>query len=229
MSIWLQGPEGWLPQSYLQRHLVGGEVSAIEVRQGCNGVFGALELAVSYLRADPTRASALVVAADNFGTPLMNRWTMIPGYVVGDAGSAVVLTKRRGFAQLVSLCSVAVPEAEQMHRGREPLLPPGVALGREVDFAARFRDLSEVINTESGSSLGAAFAVVRKPLIEVVERTLKESGMSISDIARLSFVNCTREALEALHGSAWHSAVEIDMGFRAYYRALRGKRSNPRS
>jgi 3-oxoacyl-[acyl-carrier-protein] synthase III len=196
VSTWLQGPEGWLPHSYLQRHLVGGDVPAIEVRQGCNGVFGALDLAVSHLRADPARDSVLVVAADNFGTPLVNRWTMLPGYVVGDAGSAVLLTKQRGFAQLVSLCSITVPEAEQMHRGKEPLFPPGVALGRDVDFGARFRDLSDVINSEPESGLGAAFGVVRKRLVEVVERALEESRIEIDDVARLSFVNCTREALE---------------------------------
>src|SRR5690349_3934955 len=65
-DTWHQGPDGWPPPSHLQRHLVGG-VPALEVRQGCNGMFGALELAVGHLRAEPERTSALLVASDNYG------------------------------------------------------------------------------------------------------------------------------------------------------------------
>jgi 3-oxoacyl-[acyl-carrier-protein] synthase-3 len=136
-STWHQGPEGWLPHSYLQRHLVGGGVPATEVRQGCNGMFTALELAASYLRAEPDRRAALLVAADNYGTPLMDRWHMGPGYIGGDAASAVILTKEPSFAQLLAVGSVTVAEAEELHRGAEPLFPPGVTLGRGLDFGTR--------------------------------------------------------------------------------------------
>ncbi|WP_378789760.1 ketoacyl-ACP synthase III family protein [Nonomuraea fastidiosa] len=50
-STWHQGPDGWPPHSYLQRHLVGGDALATEIRQGCNGMFIAMELAAGHLKA----------------------------------------------------------------------------------------------------------------------------------------------------------------------------------
>jgi hypothetical protein len=73
---WHQGPDGWQPQYYLQHHLVGGNMLAVEVRQGCNGMFSAMELAAAYRRSDSRPADGgrtrteLLVTADNFGTPL---------------------------------------------------------------------------------------------------------------------------------------------------------------
>src|SRR5258708_5992301 len=85
VSTWHQGPDGWLPHSYLQRHLVGGGVPAAELRQGCNGMFSALELAASYLRAEPERQSALLVAGGKYGTPLVDRGRGRSGVLHGDA------------------------------------------------------------------------------------------------------------------------------------------------
>ncbi|TWJ21092.1 hypothetical protein [Micromonospora endolithica] len=78
VDAWHQGPDGWQPQYYLQRHLVGGDPVAIEVRQGCNGMLGALQLGAAYLRGAAAE-HALLVAADNFGTPMIDRWRMGPG------------------------------------------------------------------------------------------------------------------------------------------------------
>jgi 3-oxoacyl-[acyl-carrier-protein] synthase-3 len=104
---WHQGPDGWHPQYYLQRHLVGGQPLAVELRHGCNGMFSALELAASYLRV-PGKRAALVVATDNFGTPLFDRWRSGPGYIAGDAASAVVLTTEPVFAQVLSFLMKSV-------------------------------------------------------------------------------------------------------------------------
>ena len=197
---WHQGPDGWQPQYYLQHHLVGGNMLAVEVRQGCNGMFSALELAAAYLRGDPRpdadggTQSALLVAADNFGTPLFDRWRAGPGYVAGDAACAIVLTNGPGFAQLLSVGSAAVAEAEQMHRGDTPLFPPGPTVGLSLDFAAcnaqfRRRALAEGSGT-------AALVRVHQLTLEVVDRTLAEAGVGIGDITRVAYMNYSREIVE---------------------------------
>src|SRR5687767_10647775 len=66
-DTWHQGPDGWQPQYYVQRYLVGGDPLSVEVRQGPTGFLAALDLATRYLRADARRTSALVLATDNFG------------------------------------------------------------------------------------------------------------------------------------------------------------------
>lgn len=190
-STWHQGPDGWLPHSYLQRHLTGGRVHAVEIRQGCNGVFSAFELAASYLHADPQRESALLVAADNYGTPLMDRWSMGSGFIAGDAGSALVLSKRPGFAELRSVCSTTIPEGEEMHRGGEPMFPPGITLGRPLDFAARFQKYHA--RPSAGAS---ALARIPAEIAELVERTLTEAEITIADVTKVAFINYSREIVE---------------------------------
>ncbi|CAL9327165.1 ketoacyl-ACP synthase III family protein [Streptomyces sp. SudanB182_2057] len=193
-SSWHQGPDGWQPQYLLQRALVGGDVLAVEVRQGCNGMFAALELAAGYLNGDGRSVHALLVAADNFGTPLIDRWRMGPGYVAGDGASALLLTTEPSFARLLAVGSGAVPEAEQMHRGAEPLFPPGPTLARPLDFAARNSEYKrQAIADGTGT---AALIRIHQQTLTVVERTLAEAGLDIGDVARVAYMNYSREIVE---------------------------------
>ncbi|MEU1723302.1 ketoacyl-ACP synthase III family protein [Nonomuraea sp. NPDC005692] len=193
-STWHQGPDGWPPHSYLQRHLVGGDVLATEIRQGCNGMFIALELAAGHLAAAPARQAALLVAADNYGTPLMDRWRMGPGYIGGDAAAALVLTKDRGFARLASVCTTTVAEAEELHRGSEPLFPPGVTVGRRMSFAARNEQFRQQVMPRGETS--AALFNIQRALVEIVERVLDESGIEARDLTRVAFMNYSEEIVE---------------------------------
>jgi 3-oxoacyl-[acyl-carrier-protein] synthase-3 len=189
-SSWHQGPEGWLPHSYLQRHLVGGDVLAVEIRQGCNGMFSALELAASYLAAVPERTSALLVAADNYGTPLIDRWRSGPTWICGDAGAALILTKRGGFARLLSVCTATVPEAEEYFRGAEVLFPPSTTAGRPLDYAARFQQSSKEISTM------AAINKVPERMAALMNQTLNEAGIASTDLARVASPNFSREIVQ---------------------------------
>ncbi|MFI7110225.1 ketoacyl-ACP synthase III family protein [Nonomuraea sp. NPDC050227] len=193
-STWHQGPDGWPPHSYLQRHLVGGDVLATEIRQGCNGMFIALELAAGHLAAAPGRQAALLVAADNYGTPLMDRWRMGPGYIGGDAAAALVLTKDRGFARLASVCTTTVAAAEELHRGSEPLFPPGVTVGRRMSFAARNEQFRQQVMPKGEA--GAALFNIQRALMEIVERVLDESGIEARDLTRVAFMNYSEEIVE---------------------------------
>ena len=164
-------------------------------------MFTALELAASYLRAGPGRRAALLVAADNFGTPLADRWRMLPGAIVGDAASALVLDTEPGFARLLSVSSVSVSQAEEMNRSAEPLFPPGITEGRSVDLTAhndafRQRALAD----------GATGVLVRmqERLVELIEETTSESGLKLPDLTRVAFMNVGREVAEQL--------CEVDLG-----------------
>lgn len=193
-TTWAHGPEGWLPPSYLQDHLIGGDALALELRQGCCGMFGALEVGASYLLADPGRHSALLVAADNYGTPLFDRWRTGP-FIAGDAAAALLLSTQDGFAQLLSVGTRSVPDATpDMNVGGEPMFPPAITTGATVDFRSRgqavARDpkLMEMVATRG-------ITVYRK-MAEVVETTLAEAGIGISDVARMGVVNLDKGIIE---------------------------------
>jgi 3-oxoacyl-[acyl-carrier-protein] synthase III len=195
-SVWHQGPDGWGPQYYLQRYLVGDDLLAAEIRNGCNGTFTGIELAVAVLRAEPDRKAVLVTASDNFGTPLIRRWQ--PGSqsaVMGDGASAVVLTKDGGFAQLLSICTASYSRMEEMYRAGEPLFPPGVTEGRVLDFKAHYEAFIEKVATEgTGVEMGAEMLIRQQQRnMECANRALAEAEVKIDDIKRVIVHNIAKE------------------------------------
>ena len=191
-SVFLQGPEMWLPGYYIQRELVGSAVPAFEIRMGCNGVFAALELATCRMSALPEDRTVLITAADNMESPLVDRWG-VPGFLVGDAGSALVLGREPGFAKLLAVGSMAVPELELMHRGAEPLFPPGATSGRKVDMEARAMHFQATTMEfqQAGEMTVAA-------LQELAGRTLEEADTKRDDVAKLVYGNTAGYFLEHL-------------------------------
>jgi 3-oxoacyl-[acyl-carrier-protein] synthase III len=193
-DVWHQGPDGWLPQHYLQRHLVGGQALAMELHQGCNGLFAAIELAAPYLdRAPADHPDALVVTADNFGTPRFDRWRAAPT-VFGDGAAAMVLTRRPGLAQVLSVGSAAVPELEEGGRYGEPMFPPGATTGAPVDWVTRDEGFSKVV--ETAPELRIAWIMVQKAMMQLVARVTREAGIGFDDLSYVALTNLAPDAIE---------------------------------
>lgn len=178
------GPDSWLPHSYLQRHAVGGHVLAAGIRQGCNGLFGALELAAGQLAALPAGKAAVITTADNVESSLLDRWTALDGYCMGDGATALVLSRAPGFARLRSVTSTTLAELEGMHRGDEPLHPSNVVTGRPTSFQRR----GEEFILSGGLRTDIAIRMV-KTVVEVGTRALDEAGIGIADVTRLVLFN----------------------------------------
>lgn len=186
-----QGPEVWSQAAYIQRQVVCSDVPAMEVRLGCNGLFAALELATCYLRAEPHRRAALLTTAENMESPLGDRWRVTPGLIGSDAGCALVLGKTPGFARLLSVESVTVPELEGLHRGAEPLFPAGALSGRTVDMRAR-----GIYFREHEMGLAEAFAKAEKVHDELIARVLADAGVEFSAITKIAYINAARYMVE---------------------------------
>lgn len=173
------GPDGWAPHSYLQRHAAGGHVLAAGVRQGCNGLFGALELGSAYLAAQRRPTAAVIALADNYDAPGFDRWNTLTGYCMSDGASAVVLSTEGGFARLLSVTSTTIPELEELHRGDEPLHPASVVVGRPLSFQAR----GDAFIGRGGMTHDLAVTMF-KVTVEVVSRALDEAGIDRGRITR---------------------------------------------
>ncbi len=189
VSTWYQGPHGWCPQYYVQRHTGSGQATAAEVRQGCMGLFSACELAAAHLLAAPEHEAALLTSADNYNAPMLDRWRSSPHSPLGDGACALLLTRRTGFARLEAINARTLPQFEERHRGSAPLFPPEATLGTKVDFETTKRQwfaASDVRPRELEATMSQA-------LLEVVGKTLREAELELSEVTRVLFVNWSEE------------------------------------
>lgn len=183
-SVFRQGPQMWAPSGYILRELGCPGTPALEIRQGCNGLIRAMEVAAGQFALDPRRSGALLTAADNFTASEFDRWRGGgPGYVVGDGAAAVVLDRDSGFAQVRSISTATVPELEAMHRGQEPLHTADG--GRRIDMTTRALSFLHA----DGAVPGLEQKAVQVQL-EVVVQALEEAEVSARDLAKVLFTHC---------------------------------------
>jgi 3-oxoacyl-[acyl-carrier-protein] synthase-3 len=203
-SVWHQGPNGWQPQHYLQMHLLGGDVPAFEIRSGCVGMISSLQLAAGYLQAEPDRETAMIVSADNHGTPLVDRWRMTPGAVIGDAACALILGKEYGMAELLSVNVTTLPEADAVNDGAYPLFPPDATVGRGLSFGDRHEEFRQRLLKKQGTGIHLQ---IQKTMMQQVEQTLDEAGIKLADVNRVAFPHGRREDLD---GQMDWLGIELD-------------------
>lgn len=189
-----QGPDGWSAPHYLNRRTVNQPVTSVEIRNGCVGFFSALELSACFLAAAPERSAVLLTAADNFGTQVVNRWQASKLFVLADGGGAVVLSTRGGFARLLAVGAASAPWLEERHRAGERLFPPGMTVGRMLNFEERTSCFQQKM--AAGELAGQGDFDLLLPTI--AERTLKEAGVSSSDVARVIHDGWNYDALQVL-------------------------------
>ncbi|MEU5704371.1 ketoacyl-ACP synthase III family protein [Streptomyces aurantiacus] len=180
-STFYQGPEMWSPSAYIMRELGITGASGTEIRNGCNSMLTGVELAAGLMSCRPDgRPDILLTTADNFNSPLLNRWDSGPmGVIAADAASSVVLSPTAGFARVEAVVSRVYPEFEAMARGDEPLFPPTGSAGRRIDTVARAEQFNERVREAGGTSVADGIA---KACSETVLAALGEAGLQGSDL-----------------------------------------------
>ncbi|MFD0123640.1 ketoacyl-ACP synthase III family protein [Streptomyces virginiae] len=192
-SFFHQGHDLWAPASYVQRGAVGNNCPAMEVRQVSNGGMAALELASAYLSVDPGRSAALITTGDKFCPPGFDRWHSDPGTVYGDGATALVLSRRTGFARIRSLVTVSVPELEGMHRGDDPFQDAPFTHRPQVDLEACKRAFL--------ATTGVSYAVSKVAAAQeaVLKQALAEAELELADIDRIALPHLGRRRLQAAY------------------------------
>ncbi|MEU3602619.1 ketoacyl-ACP synthase III family protein [Streptomyces sp. NPDC006798] len=202
-DVYYQGHDLWAPASYIQRVAVGNRCPAIEIRQLSNGGMAALELAASALTGGARGGSALLTTGDRFCAPGFDRWQSDPGTVYGDAGTALLLSRRPGFARLRSLATVSEPELEAMHRGGDPFGTAPFAVRRPMDLEATKRAfVDEVGISYSVARVGAGEA-------EALKRALSDAEVGLPDIDWFVLPHFGLRRLSRTYLRSWGIAPEI--------------------
>jgi 3-oxoacyl-[acyl-carrier-protein] synthase III len=215
------GPDVWYPQHYILRQTVGRPIPTLALRHGCTAMIQAIELAGCWLERAGTSGGALLTAADRVGTPQFDRWNYTGGratptnnLVLGDAGSAMVLSTHSGVARVLAIRSGSLPELEPLFRGDEPLYPPGSTAGTHIQLGARMR---AVADRHPGLAAGAG-RLLREARTELGRQTLEEAGVRAADITRVTHVFAgQRRYLEDLLGPL---GIDPDRGLLEYGRGV---------
>ncbi len=184
-----QGIPGWPPHHYLQRKAIGGTAAAVGIDAGCNSTLLGFSLAAGYLSLLPTATAALIAGADNWSSPLFDRYGYAEGATdrgsnLGDAASAVIVSTETGFARVESLVNGSLPEFEPMYRLPGPLFPPCFDIAAAADVAARTRSFIQR-HPEKLPRLMSDFVRTRHNLIV---NALADAEIAMSDVRRVTHV-----------------------------------------
>ncbi len=197
-----QGQDLWPVASYIQRETVRNQCLAVEIRQMSNGGLAALDLACAYLLRAEHRADALLTAADRFCPPGIDRWRTDPGTPYADGAAAVVLSRRGGFARLLSVAVSADSELEEMHRGDEPFGPAPLSTRAPVDFAAAKNTFTK--------RYGLSFAISRTTAGQrsVVKQALADAELELGEAEWVLLPHFGRRRLESIYLDQFGIPVE---------------------
>jgi 3-oxoacyl-[acyl-carrier-protein] synthase III len=184
-SLYFQGIEFHPTASYIHNAALGHHSAlALEVKGTSNGGLACMALAATYLAALPEGAAALITTADNFCTPLFDRWKSRAGMIIADGASAMVLSRQRGFARVLSVAMVSDPRYEHLLRGSEPF--------RRVPIPIELHIRRAEYQTE-----GARDKHSRRFMLGIhaaVDAALQDANTELADIAHFVFRNVGRAA-----------------------------------
>ncbi len=188
-----QGQDLWPVTSYIQRETLGNSCPAIEIRQMSNGGLAAMDLATAYLTADTSRHDALLTTADRFCRPGIDRWRTDPGTPYADGATALVLSRRGGYARLLSIAVFSDSDLEPLHRGEEPFSPAPFTHRMPVDFEEAKRSFV--------GQFGMSYAVARANAGQqrVVKQALTDVRMDISDADWVLLPHFGRRRLQSIY------------------------------
>ena len=183
-SVGFQGLDHWAPPSYIQKRTVGGNGSALEVKQASNGGMAAIELAAAYLSARGGSAAALVTTADKYHLPVFDRYRSDKGMLRGDGASALVLARGAGVARLLSTAVIGDASHEGVYRGGQGFADHIGSEGWPVDLRSRLKTY-----LQSGADVREIVHLLTVRQQEVMQTALDDAGVKTDDVARFVFPN----------------------------------------
>ncbi|WP_424637493.1 ketoacyl-ACP synthase III family protein [Embleya sp. AB8] len=191
-GVYHQGPEGSYPPGYILRELGIANVSTLYLRQGCNGMLAALEVAVGQITGAAGIEAALLTTAQNFSTPLIDRWRGYgQSYILADGAAAALVGSAGGFAEVRSLASGILPDLEKWHRGEDSLLPPYDAAPDTFDVGKR----AEYFH-DSEMSLADTLESLSRFGIGIIHRALVDAGINAADLTKVVPINLDGRMVE---------------------------------
>lgn len=179
-SVRYQGLDHFAPASYVQGRTIGGSAAAVEIKQFTNGGLAAVDIAAAYLAAGSEDSAALLTASDIFALPDFDRYRTDMGVVFGDAGTALVLSRRGGVARLLSTAVISDATYGGVYLGDNPFTTARKAPDEPLDLRSRRAAYLR-------ANFGLLMEVVQSLTVrqqEIVTLALEDAGLAAQDIDR---------------------------------------------
>ncbi|MEV7470084.1 ketoacyl-ACP synthase III family protein [Streptomyces kronopolitis] len=189
-SVNYQGPVGCYPPGYIMRELGLENVPAQNLQQGCNGMLGALEVAIGQMTGAAEAEAVLLTSAENFTAPGADRWNDGFGqsYFFSDGGMAVLLSADEGFAQVRSLNAGVLHALEKWHRGNGGMLERDEPVPTMPERAEQFN--------ETEMPLSEALEKITLFNLDIIHRSLVDADLNASDLAKVIPINMDGRMVE---------------------------------
>ncbi|CAL9286690.1 ketoacyl-ACP synthase III family protein [Streptomyces sp. SudanB182_2057] len=178
-SAYFQGQDMWTPSSYIQQQTIGGTAPAVEVDQKSNGGMAALSLAAGFLGGCDDEAAVLITTGERFCLPGFDRFRTESGTVMADGGTALLLTRRPGFARVISCVLTSDSSLESMYRGRSLKDAPSSG-DRPLNMRARKTDYMR----KRLSDLDAISLRIAGGIGDCIGKALDEAKTEVAEVRR---------------------------------------------
>ncbi|WP_328442870.1 3-oxoacyl-[acyl-carrier-protein] synthase III C-terminal domain-containing protein [Amycolatopsis sp. NBC_00438] len=179
-AIWRgsRGIDFWSRAAYVRSRLglPAGRGIATEFNAMSNSLVGGIDISARVLAGSPDLDTVLLTGGETFGPPAFDHLTADHGIAYGDGGSALILGRHRGLAQILATSSYTDPTLEQLHRGNDRFLPAGTTeLGIER-IHERKRQYTDVV--------GAASVTRRnhEGVRAVIDEALHDANLSLDQL-----------------------------------------------
>ncbi|MFI6866172.1 ketoacyl-ACP synthase III family protein [Nocardia sp. NPDC050406] len=213
--IYYQGHDLWSPAHYIANEIGAVNCLPMTIHQGCDGGVLAVQDAAMRLSSDPGVHVALVTAADRFVMPGVDRWNNQPAYVLGDGGSAIVLSEEHpgGYGlRIASVCTRTHSNFDALCRGGREFATVPMEHGIPTQ-------LSEAEWTAAFDAVGGRRVmnkISREMVYEVLHEAMVEANVDDDDLRLIVLPRSSERANEKMYRPVLEAFRNVDT--RSFYR-----------
>jgi 3-oxoacyl-[acyl-carrier-protein] synthase-3 len=206
------GIDVWNAAAYIQNGVAAANCFSAEVRAGSNGGLMAVEVAAAWLTAHPDASVVVSTAGDIWGDPYFDRWRS-DRMLYGDGAAAVAVSRRGGFAQVLSLVTKTDASLEAIHRGNLPWGPGQFSAENPINLTQRHDEYIKSVDREQ------VWAKLQAGARDAAHQAMAEAGVTLAGIDHIVVPHfgrdlITRQCLEPLGGAdlertTWEFARQV--------------------
>ncbi len=165
-AIWRgsRGLDFWSRAAYVRSRLglPAGPGIATEINAMSNSLVGGLDLTARILAGSKDAGTVMLTGGETFGPPAFDHLTADRDIAYGDGGSALIIGREPGLAEVLATSSWSDPTLEQLHRGATRFQPPGTTeVGIETirERKAHYTDTVGAASIHQRNTAGLTYVV----------------------------------------------------------------------